>query len=241
MSHQHLDTSLILNAIDNVKDDLLSANHNQTQLLKSLLKQEFGRVFAELEKIKVPKHVTFIIAGQSIRIPGLRNFQGEDMSYTVPRDHQDEPYVLDPIVASDSEGPVLIETTERLESSNPDVVSDTGSAFHFGTFGGATINRIVVYQGTDFIVSSVVFNITPGAITSRDVAPTLMTLLELPPAPSEGRASGMRFTRSPLTSGTTPRCARCPPRDPPSPRTRGSGAPSRPAGSAARRRHSPGA
>jgi len=117
-----------------------------------------------LKQFSAPPHsVVFIVAGQSIHIPGLQ--QGEDMSYTVPRDHPDEPFTLDPITASDSEGPVDVTFTERLESSDQTVVSIVDTSFHFGTFGGATVNRIVAYQGADFIVSSVVFNVTPGAIT----------------------------------------------------------------------------
>lgn len=90
------------------------------------------------------------------------------MSYTVPRDHPDEPYTLSPIIVADSEGEVTgVDFTERLESSDDTIVSIDAVAgtFHFGTFGGATINRIVTYQGNDFIVSSVVFNVTPGALT----------------------------------------------------------------------------
>lgn len=91
------------------------------------------------------------------------------MSYTVARDHANEPFNLDPITAQDSEGQVEVEFTERLESSNPEVVAIVGDApsqeFTFGTFGGATVNRIVTCEGADFIVASVVFNVTPGAIT----------------------------------------------------------------------------
>lgn len=159
----------IIAAIRVSKEEILAASHNQFQELKSLFKHELERIIAELERIKTPVRLTLIVSGQSILIPGLRNFQGEDMSYTVPRDHQDEPFSLAPITAADSEGPVDVVFTERVESSNVDVVSIVGDApsqsFHFGTFGGATVNRIVTFNGADFIVASLVFNVTPGAVT----------------------------------------------------------------------------
>ena len=87
------------------------------------------------------------------------------MSYTVPRDHADEPFTLDPIVISDSEGPVDKPFTETFESDNTDVVSIDAGLLHFGTFGGANLTRKVTLDGQEFIVASAVFNVTPGALT----------------------------------------------------------------------------
>ena len=70
----------------------LTVTHRLSEGTKSLLR--------ELLK---PRPIILIVAGQSIHIPGLT--QGDDMSYTVARDHADEPFTLDPIVVADSEGP----------------------------------------------------------------------------------------------------------------------------------------
>lgn len=118
-----------------------------------------------LTRITAPVPITVIVAGSSIHIPGLQ--QGEDMSYTVARDHADEPFTLDSIVISDSEGPVTTSFTETFESDNSDVVSIDVAAgvLHFGTFGGANLTRKVMINGQEFIVASAVFNVTPGALT----------------------------------------------------------------------------
>ncbi len=127
-------------------------------------------ITAALSHLSAP-NVVFITAGQSMNVPGLTPDEGEDMSkYTVARDHPDEPILVAPITASDSEGPVPVDFTERIESSDEAVVSlvDTeggGKSLHFGTEGGAHVDRIVTYQGNDFIVSTLTFNITFGAIT----------------------------------------------------------------------------
>lgn len=105
---------------------------------------------------------TLVVTGGQIHI---HLQQGEDMSYTVPRDHQDEPFTLDPIVISDSEGPVDKAFTETFESDNTDVVSIDGSNLHFGTFGGANLTRKVTIDGQEFIVATAVFNVTPGTLT----------------------------------------------------------------------------
>jgi hypothetical protein len=90
-------------------------------------------------------------------------------TYTLPRDHADEPFVLGPLVFSDSEGtvPTPPDVTESFTSDNPDVVSidEPASTAHFGTFGGANLTRKAVVGGSEFIVATATFNITPGALT----------------------------------------------------------------------------
>lgn len=142
---------------------LLAAIKAARRDLKDLFKQELGLITAELERIKTPVQIIIIASGQSIHVPGLQ--QEKDMSYTVARDHANEAFTLDPITASDSEGPVTADFTERLESSDDSVVAVAGSELSFGTNGGATVNRIVTYKGTDYIIASLVFNVTPGALT----------------------------------------------------------------------------
>src|SRR3977135_2284695 len=115
-------------------EEILRAIHQHSQELKGLIKHDIELI---LREIKSKSRVLIIVSGQSIHIPNLQ--QGEDMSYTVARDHQDEPFTLDPITASDSEGPVTIQFTEKLVSSDETVVSVVGTSFHFGTFGGATV------------------------------------------------------------------------------------------------------
>lgn len=139
------------------KTDLRPGIIGNHQLLKQIL--------AELARIATPIRITVVTSGQSIHVPGLT--QEKDMSYTVERDHADEPYVLDPIVISDSEGPVTTPFTESFDSDNTDVVSiDTAaSTLHFGTFGGANLTRSVTTNGQTFIVATAVFNVTPGALT----------------------------------------------------------------------------
>ena len=90
----------------------------------------------------------------------------------IPRDHQDEPFNLDPIVVSDSEGPIPgLAITETLESDNPDVVSIVDQSFHFGTFGTATVSRKATFtlpgaaESTTVNAGSAVFNLTLGALT----------------------------------------------------------------------------
>ena len=144
----------LISAVADNTDAILAQTEAQTAALKAL---------TEVLGQPAP-NVIFFVAGQSIHIPGLQ--QGEDMSYTVPRDQPDEPFTLDPITASDSEGPVEAVFTDRLESSNPDAVSIVDSSFHFGTNGGAVVSRIVTFEGADFVLPNpVVFNVTPGAIT----------------------------------------------------------------------------
>jgi hypothetical protein len=150
------------------------ASHEQAKKTRVLIRERFDHVasfgtvltaiLAELERITTPviHKVTVVVSGQSIHIPGL---QQENDMYTVARDHANEPFTLDPITASDSEGPVTVEFTERLESSDDSIVAVVGSEFSFGTFGGATVNRIVTFDGNDFIIASAVFNVTPGAIS----------------------------------------------------------------------------
>lgn len=126
--------------------------------------QAVNTLTERIGQLIAPQQDVIILAvGQSIHIPGLN--QGEDMSYTVPRDHQDEPFTLDPITATDPEGTVPAEFTERLESSDDSVVSIADGSFHFGTIGGAVVSRIVTYKGNDFVVSTAVFNVTAGDIT----------------------------------------------------------------------------
>ncbi len=152
----------ILTAIGDAEERLRRDLHRRTQELKELFKRELGLVLAELGRIKSPVRITIIVSGQSIHIPGLK--QGEDMSYTVPRDHQDEPFTLDPISCTDSEGDVAF--TETLASDNESVVSIVGTSFHFGTFGGANITRkVAVANQGEFIVATAVFNVTPGGVT----------------------------------------------------------------------------
>lgn len=88
------------------------------------------------------------------------------MSYTLPRDHADEPFTLDPISVTDSEGDVPF--TESFESDNPDVVSIDSAAgtVHFGTFGTANLTRKATVNGQTFAVGDpVMFNITPGNVS----------------------------------------------------------------------------
>lgn len=158
------DAAKILNGLTEAVTKLAAATEKDVASNERLA-GSVDKLTEALDQITKPNPIIIVVSGESIHIPGLREFQGEDMSFTVPRDHQDEPFTLDPITAQDSEGPVEIVFTERLESSDPTVVDIVESSFHFGTFGGATVNRIVTYQGNDFIVSSVVFNVTPGAIT----------------------------------------------------------------------------
>lgn len=151
-----------------------AANHTQHQKTRELIRRRFDRtdasltdIVAQLERITTPiiNRITVVASGQSIHVANLE--QESDMSYTVARDHADEPYTLDPITVSDSEGPVTKEFTETFESDNPDVVSiDTAaSTLHFGTFGGANLTRKVTIDGQEFIVATAVFNVTPGALT----------------------------------------------------------------------------
>lgn len=87
-------------------------------------------------------------------------------TFTLPRDHADEPFTLEPISVTDSEGDVAF--TEAFESSNPDVVSidSAASTVHFGTFGTATLSRKITVAGNDIAVGEpAVFNLTPGALT----------------------------------------------------------------------------
>lgn len=170
----HDDTRQILTAIEEAR----IAAHEQARRTRALIREEaqaagslLGQILKQLERITTPvvHKVIVVVSGQSIHIPGLRDFQGEDMSFTVPRDHADEPFTLDPITVSDSEGPVDKTFTETLASDNTDVVSIVGDApsqsFHFGTFGGANVTRKVTIDGQEFIVAAAVFNVTPGALT----------------------------------------------------------------------------
>lgn len=86
--------------------------------------------------------------------------------YTLPRDHADEPYTLDAVSVTDSEGDVPF--TDDFSSDNPDVVSidAAASTVHFGTLGTATLSRkVTVGENTYSVGDSAVFNITPGEIT----------------------------------------------------------------------------
>lgn len=137
------------------------------------LKESIAFLAETIGQLSAPS-VIVIAAGQSIHIPGLKDFQGEDMStYSgIPRDHQDEPFVLDPIVIGDSEGALDIPFTETLESDNPEVVSIVEGSFHFGTFGNATVSRKATFTPpgeAEITVNagSAVFNVVPGAITVR--------------------------------------------------------------------------
>jgi len=167
MDHDHvqIDKKLdrVIDEIEKVKHRLARTNESQALILSNQI-EALAKLNELLTRIKAPTPLTFIIAGESFHIRGLQ--QGEDMSYTVARDHQDEPFTVDPIVVADSEGPVEGTVfTERVESSNPEVVGVDGSNLHFGTFGSAVVSRIVTYQGNDFIVSALVFNVTPGALS----------------------------------------------------------------------------
>lgn len=116
---------------------------------------------AFLSKLFQPVYI--ITTARMFHFPGL----GVDMPvYTLPRDHADEPYTLDPVTVADSEGDVPF--TETFESDNADVVSidAAASTVHFGTFGTATLSRKVTVGGNTFSVGdSAVFNITPGEVT----------------------------------------------------------------------------
>jgi hypothetical protein len=112
---------------------------------------------------------TLVITGGAIIFPGLTPDKGETMpTYTLPRDHADEPFVLGPLAFADAEGPVPApaNVTESFESDNPDVVSVDAAAgtVHFGTFGGANLTRKAVIDGNEFIVATATFNVTPGAL-----------------------------------------------------------------------------
>ena len=88
-------------------------------------------------------------------------------SYTLPRDHADEPYTLDPVSVTDSEGDVPVDS-DVFSSSDDTVVSidSAASTVHFGTFGTATLSRVVTVGGNAVTVGEpAVFNITPGAVT----------------------------------------------------------------------------
>lgn len=156
-------------------DRIIAANHEQARRTRQLLREIGTEILAAIKQSNTPR-ITVVITGQSIHVPGLRAFQGEDMStYSgIPRDHADEPFTLDPIVISDDEGPVDVPVTETLASDNPDVVSIVGDApnqsFHFGTFGTATVSRKATFTppgGTETTMNagSAVFNVTPGALT----------------------------------------------------------------------------
>lgn len=178
------DKCQILDVINDAKRDVLAAvvesqqfNHAQHRKTRAILHSgfdvidtQFAEVLAQLVRITTPvviHPITVVVSGQSIHIPGLRAFQGEDMSYTVARDHADEAFTLDPITVSDSEGPVDKAFTETFTSDNPDAVSidSTAGTLHFGTFGGANLTRKVTIDGQEFVVATAVFNVTPGALT----------------------------------------------------------------------------
>jgi len=112
-----------------------------------------------------------VVTGGQIYFPGLTFTIGENLmpTYTLPRDHADEPFVLGPLAFNDSEGtvPAPAGVTESFESDNTDVVSIDAatSTVHFGTFGGANLSRKVTVDGNEFIVATATFNITPGALT----------------------------------------------------------------------------
>lgn len=159
-----------------------NAAHQQAQKTREVVRG----IIAQLERIITPiiHNTTVVVSGQSIHVPGLKDFQGEDdmsnSTYSdIPRDHQDEPFTLSPIVISDSEGPIEVPVTDTLTSDNPDVVSIIGDApnqsFHFGTFGTATVSRKATFTppgGVETTVNaaSAVFNLTPGALTvSSDI------------------------------------------------------------------------
>lgn len=87
-------------------------------------------------------------------------------TYTLPRDHQDEPFTLEPITVKDSEGDVPF--TDSFTSDNTDVVSidAAASTVHFGTIGTATLSRKVTVAGVDVSVGEpAVFNLTAGELT----------------------------------------------------------------------------
>lgn len=113
---------------------------------------------------------TLVVTGGAIIFPGLTPDKGDWImpTYTLPRDHKDEPFVLAPLAFADSEGPVPAppNVTESFESDNPDVVSIDAAAgtVHFGTFGGANLTRKAVIDGNEFIVATATFNLTPGAL-----------------------------------------------------------------------------
>lgn len=117
-----------------------------------------------------------VVTGGQVSFPGLKLFQGDEPmpTYTLPRDHADEPFVLGPLSFNDSEGPVPApEFTESFDSDNTDVVSVDAAAatLHFGTLGGANVSRKVTIGGNEFIVFTATFNLTPGALViSGDVS-----------------------------------------------------------------------
>lgn len=106
-------------------------------------------------------------------------------TYTLPRDHQDEPFALEPISVADSEG--AVDFTETFESDNTDVVSIdvAASTVHFGTFGTATLSRKATIAGNTVSVGEpAVFNLTPGALTITGGGVTFAGLTpDAPPAP----------------------------------------------------------
>ncbi len=125
----------------------------------------FDRYVAAYERRR-----TLVVTGGAIIFPGLTPDKGASImsTYTLPRDHKDEPFVLGELSFADSEGPIPApaNVTETFDSDNPDVVSIDAAAgtVHFGTFGGANLTRKAVIDGNEFIVATATFNLTPGAL-----------------------------------------------------------------------------
>jgi len=188
LSDVYASTKTILDAIQESQ----KAAHEQAQQTRDLIRRRSDRleaqnerVLAELERITTPvihvHRITVVASGQTVHIPSLREFQGEeDMSNStysnIPRDHADAPFTLAPLVISDDEGPIDIPVVEALVVDNPSVVDIVGDApnqsFHFGTFGTCNFSRKATFTPpgpnaveTTVTVDTIVFNLTPGALT----------------------------------------------------------------------------
>lgn len=122
-----------------------------------LMKKATGLSFNEPVLPKV--FTTARFGGMSIK---FRLGEKLEMHFTVPADHEDVPFSIDPITAAqDSEGNQF--SAEDLAqfnipeptSSNPDVVSiiddgNGGRAAHFGIPGAALLTSQPTYRGENF-------------------------------------------------------------------------------------------
>ncbi len=156
-------------AVQQLRRELLAAEH-QTQVdLASQSQLIIDRTQLILDRLAgAASPIIVIAAGSTIHFPGLTPDTGDQPmpTYSLPRDHADEPFTLDPISVTDSEGDVAF--TDSFESDNNDVVAidAAASTVHFGTFGTATLSRKVTVAGNTVSVGDPsVFNLAPGALT----------------------------------------------------------------------------
>jgi hypothetical protein len=175
------------------RDDTLKSLHQLRQEIKGLRK-EVEHLGDEVERIKTPRHITVVACGHTISFPNLD--QGDQSMFTLPRDHQDEPYTLAPVTVGDSEGAVAGTITEEFVSSDPAVVginaTDAASGtVTFGTNGVADLRRNVSLDGLIVFSEAVSFTITPGQIIATGGGISFPGLTE-DPAPAPEPASRRR-------------------------------------------------